>query len=212
LPSTGGKIILREGIYYVKTSISITKPVVFEGMGIAPTIINIEAGLKAPFNSSRVNVIFKDLTITGSLDYNDCLISSSDNAIFENCKINLAINQCTSTVYYRSLFGNINRVTLHNTSISLNFSIYPSSTSCWHIFRDTDGTMENSSITVNRNTTSSIHTIGVFYGSGATGVNRVSNSLIHMSKNNSHECINSGMTLLANNSYFYSYKFDQDEF
>lgn len=120
LPSTGGKIVFLEGTYNISSAFSISKNVVFEGMGDG-TQFNVSGSLATC--SAAVNVVFRDMKITANTISKYLYKGGgSDNVLLDNVTLtmtaigvhNLAIQDADSA------FIDVTTFTVDNSRISVS--------------------------------------------------------------------------------------------
>ena len=106
LPSTGGKIIFLDGTYTISSAISISKDVIFEGMGDG-TQFNVSGSLATC--SSAVNIVFRDMKITANtISKNLYKGGGSDSVLLDNVNLTMTAtgtHSLSTTDAYAAFIG-----------------------------------------------------------------------------------------------------------
>jgi hypothetical protein len=86
LPETGGKIILTEGEYIIRSQLRVQKPVAF--VSLAPnrtTLRRTELQADAIVWADSPNVVFDGITFTDEARGGQCIRATGDNCVIKNC-------------------------------------------------------------------------------------------------------------------------------
>ena len=134
LPSTGGKIVFLDGTYSVSSAVTISKNVVFEGMGDG-TKINVTGRFIT--TNSAVTVTLRDLAITAT-SVGDGIIGGGSTSnmpyvTLDNCHITATKSTNNQMEFPYALIMYCDGIKICNSNISLTITSAVSSPGCYAI-------------------------------------------------------------------------------
>lgn len=149
LPSSGGKIVFLEGTYSVSSAVTISKNVVFEGMGDG-TQFNVSGSFATC--SAAVNVVLRDMKITAnSISTYLYKGGGSDTVTLENVTLDMTATGAHSDGGdTEAAFRNMKAFTAVNSRISAKAtsSIHSSGTGCFAVVQLSSGTIQSGSVKI----------------------------------------------------------------
>ncbi len=134
LPSNGGKIVFLEGTYSVTSAVTVSKNVVFEGMGDG-TKINVTGRFIT--TNSAVTVTLRDLAITAT-SVGDGIIGGGSTSnmpyvTLDNCHITATKSTNNQMEFPYALIMYCDGIKICNSNISLTITSAVSSPGCYAI-------------------------------------------------------------------------------